>query len=171
MSFSALNLLRTRLGKPRANYSSTCHRDAQHFSLRCLLLHAGFSFPKSCRSSHIRLKLGPKLLQGPEVSVELLRQLKPVLAFVVIDLGLLRFQFLPQPVTRFAFVLRDRISDEPPATIWSYRTNGCVLDVFFYMDLGARTFRVLAYEMKANRRDAQTDRNCVGRIRAASVAG
>jgi hypothetical protein len=63
------------------------------------------------------------------------------------------------------------VNDEPPATIWSYRSNGCVLDVFFYMDLGARTFRVLAYEMKANRRDAQTDRTCVGRIRAASAAG
>jgi hypothetical protein len=63
------------------------------------------------------------------------------------------------------------VNDEPPATIWSYRSGGCVLDVFFYMDLGARMFRVLAYEMKANRRDAQTDRTCVGRIRAASAAG
>jgi hypothetical protein len=63
------------------------------------------------------------------------------------------------------------VNDEPPATIWSYRGGGCVLDVFFYMDLGARMFRVLAYEMKANRRDAQTDRACVGRIRAASAAG
>jgi len=63
------------------------------------------------------------------------------------------------------------VNDEPPATIWSYRGGGCVLDVFFYMDLGARMFRVLAYEMKANRRDAQTDRTCVGRIRAASAAG
>jgi hypothetical protein len=63
------------------------------------------------------------------------------------------------------------VNDEPPATIWSYRSGGCVLDVFFYMDLGARMFRVLAYEMKANRRDAQTDRTCVGRIRAASATG
>jgi len=63
------------------------------------------------------------------------------------------------------------VADLAPATVWSYRSTGCELDVFFYMDLGARMFRVLAYEMKAIRQDAQAERNCVGRIRAASAAG
>jgi hypothetical protein len=63
------------------------------------------------------------------------------------------------------------VADLAPATVWSYRSSGCELDVFFYMDLGARMFRVLAYEMKAIRQDAQAERNCVGRIRAASAAG
>jgi hypothetical protein len=63
------------------------------------------------------------------------------------------------------------VANLAPATVWSYRSAGCELDVFFYMDLGARMFRVLAYEMKAIRQDAQAERNCVGRIRAASAAG
>jgi hypothetical protein len=58
------------------------------------------------------------------------------------------------------------VNDNPPATVWVYRTEGCSLDVMFYMDIGTRTFRALAYEIKPNGSDHLAGPECVGRIRA-----
>lgn len=59
------------------------------------------------------------------------------------------------------------VNDNPPATVWVYRTEGCTLDVMFYMDIGTRTFRALAYEVKPNGPDHLAEPECLGRIRAA----
>jgi len=62
------------------------------------------------------------------------------------------------------------VSDNPPATVWAYRTEGCSLDVMFYMDLGTRTFRALAYEVKSDGSPRLAEPECLGRIRAARNA-
>ena len=62
------------------------------------------------------------------------------------------------------------VSDNPPATVWAYRTDGCSLDVMFYMDLGTRTFRALAYEVKSDGLPQLAEPECLGRIRAARNA-
>jgi hypothetical protein len=59
------------------------------------------------------------------------------------------------------------VNDNPPATVWVYRTEGCTLDVMFYMDIGTRTFRALAYEVKPNGPNHLAEPECLGRIRAA----
>lgn len=39
-------------------------------------------------------------------------------------------------------------SDEPPATVWRYKTAGCELDLFFYLDLRSGRMRTLHYALK-----------------------
>ena len=62
------------------------------------------------------------------------------------------------------------VSDHPPATVWAKRTDGCSLDGIFYMDLGTRTFRALAYEVKSDGSSHLAEPECLGRIRAARNA-
>jgi hypothetical protein len=59
------------------------------------------------------------------------------------------------------------VSDSPPATVWTYRAEGCSLEVMFYMDLGTRTFRALAYEVQRNDPARLAEPECLGRLRAA----
>lgn len=40
------------------------------------------------------------------------------------------------------------VRDEPPATVWSYGSTKCGIDIFFYLDLASQTFKALAYELK-----------------------
>lgn len=37
--------------------------------------------------------------------------------------------------------------EEPPATVWEYRTRNCALNLFFYMDMETKRFRALAYDV------------------------
>ena len=39
-------------------------------------------------------------------------------------------------------------SDEPPATVWRYKTASCELDLFFYLDLRSGNMRTLHYAFK-----------------------
>jgi hypothetical protein len=39
-------------------------------------------------------------------------------------------------------------SDEPPATVWRYKTGSCELDLFFYLDLRSGNMRTLHYSFK-----------------------
>jgi len=41
----------------------------------------------------------------------------------------------------------DTLREEPPATVWGYRSATCTLDLFFYMDMESRSFRALAYDV------------------------
>lgn len=50
--------------------------------------------------------------------------------------------------------------EEPPATVWRYRTENCVVDVFFYMDLATKQFRALAYDVKPVNKTADARRVC-----------
>lgn len=60
------------------------------------------------------------------------------------------------------------VKDSAPATVWTYRIDGCSLEVMFYMDLETRAFRVLTYEVHPAGSDGPVAASeCVGRIRAA----
>jgi hypothetical protein len=50
--------------------------------------------------------------------------------------------------------------DEPPATVWRYQTEDCVIDVFFYMDLATKQFRAVAYDVKPAKKTADAQRIC-----------
>ena len=58
------------------------------------------------------------------------------------------------------------VSDSAPATVWGYQTDGCTLEVMFYMDLGTQTFRALAYEVRPDRPARLAPPECLARIRA-----
>ncbi|MBT5050841.1 MAG: hypothetical protein HOM58_20240 [Rhodospirillaceae bacterium] len=58
------------------------------------------------------------------------------------------------------------IADRPPATVWSYRTTGCALEVFFYLDVASKKFRALTYELKGDKGVRIAPNLCLGKIRA-----
>jgi hypothetical protein len=60
------------------------------------------------------------------------------------------------------------VQERSPSMVWRYNAKGCALDLFFYMDLGANAFRVLAYEFKAGASPRRADDTCVTRFRAAA---
>jgi hypothetical protein len=60
------------------------------------------------------------------------------------------------------------VHERSPSMVWRYNARGCALDLFFYLDLGANAFRVLAYEMKAGISSGSADRSCLGHFRAAA---
>lgn len=64
-----------------------------------------------------------------------------------------------QPVT---------VADRPPATVWSYRSSGCALEVFFYLDVASKKFRALTYEVKGAKGVKIAPNLCLGQIRAVS---
>jgi hypothetical protein len=37
--------------------------------------------------------------------------------------------------------------EEPPATVWEYRSPNCALNLFFYMDMETKRFQALAYDV------------------------
>lgn len=60
------------------------------------------------------------------------------------------------------------VREQPPATVWTYRSRECSLDVFFYMDLATRAFRVLTTETNSDLKSADARRTCLNRLRSAS---
>jgi len=50
--------------------------------------------------------------------------------------------------------------EEPPATVWRYQTEDCVVDVFFYMDLATKQFRAVSYDVKPSKKTADAQRTC-----------
>lgn len=50
--------------------------------------------------------------------------------------------------------------EEPPATVWRYQTDECVIDVFFYMDLATKQFRAVAYDVQPAKKTADAQRVC-----------
>lgn len=63
------------------------------------------------------------------------------------------------------------VRERPPSRVWSYGSDGCALELFFFMDLDSSGFRVLAYELKAGQASDQAKRACFGRLRADRHAG
>ena len=51
------------------------------------------------------------------------------------------------------------------AMIWSYRTAGCSLDVFFFLDVQSNTRRVLSYDLKADAPDPEAADRCYAQFR------
>jgi hypothetical protein len=60
--------------------------------------------------------------------------------------------------------------EQPPATVWTYKTRDCSIDLFFYMDIATRQFRVLTTEVTTDLKSAEARRSCLNRLRAASRA-
>lgn len=59
------------------------------------------------------------------------------------------------------------IRNEPPATVWSYSTENCWLDISFYLDLASDRLRVLTYQVVSSRGSEETKKVCLGRIQSA----
>jgi uncharacterized protein YndB with AHSA1/START domain len=51
-------------------------------------------------------------------------------------------------------------SDEPPATVWRYKTASCQLDLFFYLDLRSGRMRTLHFSFKGVGTDVARRQEC-----------
>ena len=58
-------------------------------------------------------------------------------------------------------------TEQPPATIWRYKTATCELDLFFYLDLRSGRMRTLHYTFKGDATDAARRQNCLRELVAA----
>jgi hypothetical protein len=58
-------------------------------------------------------------------------------------------------------------AEEPPATVWRYKTTTCELDLFFYLDLRTGRMRTLHYKFKGDAADATGRQNCLSDLAAA----
>jgi len=67
----------------------------------------------------------------------------------------------------------DRVREASPATVWTYASSACLLEVYFYMDLGSQKLRVLAHDISAIGRpnDQRAISSCATQIRAVSRDG
>lgn len=50
--------------------------------------------------------------------------------------------------------------DIPPARMWQYASQNCVLQLYFFMELSTRDFRVLSYELESGYDDGNADQQC-----------
>lgn len=60
----------------------------------------------------------------------------------------------------------EAVREQPPATVWSYRSGDCALNVFFYPDVKTREMRALAYDVLAGSDAEQAKNACFAAIRA-----
>jgi hypothetical protein len=51
-------------------------------------------------------------------------------------------------------------SDEPPATVWRYKTAKCELDLYFYLDLRSGRMRTLHYSFKGEGAEVVRRQEC-----------
>lgn len=57
--------------------------------------------------------------------------------------------------------------EEPPATVWRYKSPNCELDLFFYLDLRSGHMRTLHYAFKGDVEDTGKRQDCLRAIVAA----
>jgi hypothetical protein len=77
---------------------------------------------------------------------------------------------LDQPAATRLFGTAVERADEPPATIWRYKTATCELDLFFYLDLRSGRMRTLHYTFKGDATDPAGRQNCLRGLVAARGA-
>jgi hypothetical protein len=68
---------------------------------------------------------------------------------------------LDQPAATRLFGTAMERGEEPPATIWRYKTANCELDLFFYLDLRSGQMRTLHYAFKGDAADSARRQNCL----------
>ena len=74
---------------------------------------------------------------------------------------------LDQPAaTRLLGAAAER-TEEPPATVWRYKTATCELDLFFYLDLRSGRMRTLHYTFKGDAADSTRRQSCLSELAAA----
>ena len=74
---------------------------------------------------------------------------------------------LDQPAATRLFGAAAERSEEPPATVWRYKTASCELDLFFYLDLRSGRMRTLSYTFKGDAADADRRQDCLRSLFAA----
>jgi hypothetical protein len=52
-------------------------------------------------------------------------------------------------------------TEQPPATIWRYKTAACELDLYFYFDLRSGRMRTLHYAFEGDAADPAKRQNCL----------
>ena len=68
---------------------------------------------------------------------------------------------LDQPAATRLFGTAGERNEEPPATVWRYKTANCELDLFFYLDLRSGRMRTLHYAFKGDATDSAGRQNCL----------
>jgi hypothetical protein len=68
---------------------------------------------------------------------------------------------LDQPAATRLFGTAVERREEPPATIWRYKTASCELDLFFYLDLRSGRMRTLHYRFGGEATDSAGRQNCL----------
>ena len=68
---------------------------------------------------------------------------------------------LDQPAATRLFGTAGERNEEPPATVWRYKTANCELDLFFYLDLRSGRMRTLRYAFKGDATDSAGRQNCL----------
>jgi hypothetical protein len=55
-------------------------------------------------------------------------------------------------------------AEQPPATVWRYKSDSCELDLYFYLDLKSGSMRTLHYAFKGAAQDATQRQECLRAI-------
>jgi hypothetical protein len=71
---------------------------------------------------------------------------------------------LDQPAATRLFGAATERTEEPPATVWRYKTATCELDLYFYLDLRSGRMRTLHYAFRGDAADAAGRQNCLREI-------
>jgi hypothetical protein len=74
---------------------------------------------------------------------------------------------LDQPAATYLFGAAVERTEEPPATVWRYKSSTCELDLFFYLDLRSGRMRTLHYTFKGDAADSTARQNCLRDLAAA----
>jgi hypothetical protein len=74
---------------------------------------------------------------------------------------------LDQPAATRLFGPAPERSEEPPATVWRYKSASCELDLFFYLDLRSGQMRTLHYALKAGGNGQAQRQDCLRSLIAA----
>jgi outer membrane biosynthesis protein TonB len=74
---------------------------------------------------------------------------------------------LDQTATTRLFGAATERTEEPPATVWRYKTATCELDLYFYLDLRSGRMRTLHYTLQGDAADSAGRQNCLREIVAA----
>jgi hypothetical protein len=74
---------------------------------------------------------------------------------------------LDQPAATRLFGAAAERTEEPPATVWRYKTATCELDLYFYLDLRSGRMRTLHYAFRGDATDSAGRQNCLSEIVAA----
>jgi hypothetical protein len=97
---------------------------------------------------------GPAVASPPQAAVAPSPQVKELIG-------------MDQPAAIRLFGAAVERAEEPPATIWRYKTAACELDLYFYLDLRSGRMRTLHYAFKGDAADSARRQNCLSDLAAA----
>ena len=63
------------------------------------------------------------------------------------------------------------VTEEPPATVWQYRTGSCAADLFFYLDITSQELRVVTLAIRGAEDTEKARKACLADIRARNRNG